>query len=189
MPKPSQRVVTVLSFMAVLLIVGSLAGLLARPKCARPFFSLAPNVLTLHVLGNATNYLKFDRDNIWKAFSVSNGTSKTLFYSVTEIEYRTAAGWHSAGSLLSNTLTKTSLMTRRENAGEISPGTTDVFYATIATSSIPWRLRIGCFESSWSDPLNMSVGRISARIQGLPPPNTKVWSGSKYELISEEIAP
>jgi len=189
MPKPSQRAVTVLSVMAVLLIVGLLAGLLARPESARPFFSLAPSVLTLHDLGSATNYLKLDREHAWRAFSVGNGTSKTLFYTVTEIEYRTAYGWRSAGSWLSNTLTNASLMTRRETAGEISPGITDVFYATIATSSIPWRLRLGCFEHSWSDPLNTSVGRISARIQGLPPPNAKVWSGRRYELISEEIAP
>src|SRR5437016_2143237 len=119
MPKPSQRaVITFVSLMAALLFIGLLAGL-ARPKSARPFFSPAPNVLTLHVLGNPTNYLKFDRDNSWKAFSVSNGTSKTLFYTVTEIEYRTADGWHSAGSWLSNTLTNTSLMIRRETKGEI----------------------------------------------------------------------
>ena len=173
--------------MAILMVVVLLAGLLSRPKRPNPFFSPAPNVLTLHDLGGATNYLKLDREHTWRAFSVSNGTSKKIFYTVSEIEYRTVDGWRSAGSWLSNTLTNTTLMTRRETAGEISPGTTDVFYATIATSSVPWRLRLGCFESGWSDQLD--VRRISAKIQGLPPPNSKSWSGKRYELISEEIAP
>lgn len=191
MPKPSQRaVITIVSFMAIVLVVGLLAGLRGRPARSRPFFSPAPSVLTLHVLGSATNYLKFDRDHNWKAFYVSNGTSKTLFYTVTEIEYRTADGWRSAGSWLSNTLTSASLMTRRETAGEISPGTTDVFYATIATSSPSWRLRLGCFEHGWSDSLiALRVRRLGSPIGGLSPTNSKSWTGRRYELISEEIAP
>jgi hypothetical protein len=188
MPKPSQRLVTIASFLAVLLVAGLLAGLMSRPSRPRPFFSPAPNVLTLHDLGRATNYLKVvDRDHAWRAFSVSNGTSKALFYTITEIEYRTADGWRSAGSWLSNTLAKASLISRRETAGEIPPGTTDVFYATVATSSFPWRLRLGCFESNWQD---SSLARgIGPAIRGLPPPTSKSWSGGRYELISEEISP
>lgn len=187
MSKPSQRsVVIIVSFMAILLVAGLLAGLMARPTRPRPFFSPAPTVLTLHDLGSATNYLKLiDRERAWRAFAVSNGTSKALFYTVTEIEYRTADGWRSAGSWQSNTLTNTSLMTHRETAGEIAPETTDVFYATIATSSIPWRLRIGCFESGWSETLD----RLTAKFRRPPPSNTKSWSGRRYELISEEIKP
>jgi hypothetical protein len=188
MPKSSQRLVTIACFLAVLLVAGLLAGLIARRSSSRPFFSLAPRVLTLHDLGSATNYLKLvDRDHAWRAFSVSNGTSKALFYTVTEIEYRTADGWRSAGSWLSNTLANTSLKTRRETAGEIPPGTTDVFYATIATSNLPWRLRVGCFESSWQD--SSVVRGLGPAIRGLPPPTSKSWSGSRYELISEEISP
>jgi hypothetical protein len=184
MPKPSQRAATTGAIMAILLVVVLLAGLRARPTRPRPFFSPAPNVVTLHALGSATNYLTLDREHTWRAFSVSNGTSKSLFYTVTEVEYRTADGWRSGGSWLSNTLTNASLMMHR-TAGEISPGTTDVFYATIATSNIPWRLRIGCFESGWID----SLESLTAKIRRLPPSSTKGRSGRKYELTSEEITP
>ena len=190
MSKPSQRsMVAMFGLMAIVGLVVLLVKLMARPTHTRPFFSPAPSALTVRVLGGATNYLKLDRDHDWKAFCVSNGTSKTLFYTVTEIEYQTADGWRSAGSWISNTLTSASLMTRRETAGEISPGATDVFFAAVATSSIPWRLRLGCFESGWSDPLAASLGRARASIQGLPPPKSKSWTGSRYELICEEITP
>jgi hypothetical protein len=174
--------------MAILLVAGLLIGLMARLSRSRPFFSPAPSALTLHDLGGATNYLKLvDREHAWRAFVVSNGTSKTLFYTVSEIEYRTADGWRSAGTWLSNTLASASLMTRRETAEEIPPGTTDVFYATIATSSLPWRLRVGCFESSWQD--SSVVRRLGPAIRGIPPSTSKSWSGGRYELISEEISP
>jgi hypothetical protein len=175
--------------MAILMIVGLLVWLKARPKVARHFFGTAPSGVTLHFLGSATNYLKFDQDHSWKAFSVSNGTSKTFSYTVTEIEYRSVGGWLSAGSWLSNSLASASLMTHRQTAGEISPGGSDVFFASITNSSVPWRLRIGCFEANWSDPLNLSISRFREKLQRLPPSNTKSWSGRRYELISAEITP
>jgi hypothetical protein len=184
MQKPSKRtVINFVSVMAILMFVLLLAWLKARPKAARHFFGSAPSGVTLHFLGSATNYLKFDRGHSWKAFSVSNGTSKTFSYIVTEIEYRSVDGW------LSNSLAGASLMTHRQSAGEISPGSSDVFFASITNSSVPWRLRIGCFEANWGDPLNMSISRFREKLQGLPPSNTKSWSGRRYELISAEITP
>ena len=76
-------------------------------------------------------------------------------------------------------------MTRRESPGEILPGNSDVFYACVTTSGIPWRLRIGCFEPSWLDPLEKTLGRL----RGLPPSRARSWSGRRYELIGDEIAP
>ena len=188
MTKPSQRTILFGGVTAILLLVGLIVGLMAKPTRPRPFFSPAPSVLTLHDLGSATNYLKLvDRDHAWRAFSVSNGTSKTLFYTLTEIEHRTADGWRSSGSWRFNTLTNVELKTLRETSGEIPPGTTDVFYATIATSSLPWRLRVGCFESSWQD--SSFVKGIGPAIRGLPPTTGKSWSGRRFELISEEISP
>jgi hypothetical protein len=142
--------------------------------------------LTIQVLGSATNYLKFDREHDWKAFCISNGTPKTVFYTVTEVEYRTADGWHSAGSWLSNTLTNTSLMTRRETTGEIPPGSNDVFYATLSPTNLPWRLRVGCFQPSWQD---SSLARsIRLPIGGTRSPAAKSWSGRRYELVGGEVA-
>jgi hypothetical protein len=190
MQKPSKRtVISFVSIMAILMFVVLLAWLKARPKVARHFFGSAPNGVTLHFLGSATNYLKFDRGHNWKAFSVSNGTSKTFSYTVTEVEYRSVDGWLSAGSWLSNSLAGASLMTHRQTAGEISPGSSDVFFASITSSSVPWRLRIGCWEANWSDRLNMSISRFREKLQRLPPSNTKSWSGGRYELISAEITP
>jgi hypothetical protein len=185
MPKPSKRAVTMAIFMTVVLIAGLLVGLMIRPSRPWSFFRPAPLGLTMKVLGNATNYLKFDQEHDWKALCISNGTSKTVFYTVTEVEYRTADGWHSAGSWLSNTLTNTSLMTRRETTGEIAPGSNDVFYATIATTNLPWRLRVGCFEQSWQD--SSLVRSIRSPIGGRTPPTSKSWSGRRYELVGGEI--
>jgi len=188
MPAFSQRTVTIAGCLAILLLAGVLASLRTRPVRSRPFFSPAPSVLTLRDLGAATNYLKLiDPAQAWRAFAVSNGTSQTLFYTVTEVEYRTADGWHSAGSWLSNTLANTSLKTRRETAGEIPSGAADIFYATVDDSSLPWRLRVGCFASNWQD--SPVVRGIGPAIRGLPSPSSKSWSGKRYELISEEINP
>ena len=185
MSKPSQRMVTVAILAAVVLIACLLAGLMARPSGPKPFFRPPPSQLTMQVLGSATNYLKFDRDHEWKAFCISNGTSKTMFYTVTEVEYLTADGWHSAGSWISGTLTNTSLMTRRETIGEIQPGSNDVFYATLAPTNLAWRLRVGCFEQSWQDSslarsIRSPFGRTTA-------PALKSWSGRRYELVGGEI--
>ena len=184
MPKPSQHAVTALILVAILFIVGLLAGLMARPARPGAFFSPPTKGVALHDLGRATNYLKLDREHSWRAFSISNGTSRTMFYAVTEVEYRTPEGWRSAGRWLANTLTNSSLITRRDTAGEMAPGTTDVFYASIATTNVPWRLRVGCFESGWSD----SISRFTAKMRGSSS-TVKSWSGRRYELVGEEITP
>jgi hypothetical protein len=141
----------------------------------------------MQALGSPTNYLKLDQEHDWKAFCISNGTSKTVFYTVTEVEYRTADGWHSAGSWLSNTLTNTSLMMRRETIGVIPPGSNDVFYATLAPTNLPWRLRVGCFEQSWHD--SSLVRSIRSPFASTTAPASRSWSGSRYELIGAEITP
>jgi hypothetical protein len=124
-----------------------------------------------------------DSSRRWKAFSVSNGTSKTFLYIATAVDYRTPAGW------ISNRWAAAGLMTRRDTPGELLPGRSDVFYACVPTSSVPWRLRVGCFEAGWRDPLAMHVTRFKRKIQGLPPSNTKSWSGRRYEVISGEVSP
>ena len=186
MSKPSQRVVTAAIIAAVVLIACLLAGLMARPSGPKPFFRPPPSQLTMQALGSATNYLKFDRDHEWKAFFISNGTSKTMFYTVTEVEYRSADGWHSAGSWISGTLTNTSLMTRRETIGEIPPGSNDVFYATLAPTNLPWRLRVGCFEQSWQDSSLVRSIHLPS-FASTPAPAAKSWSGGRYELVGAEI--
>jgi len=185
MPKPSARTVSIAIFLAILIVAGLLVVLRSPPFRPKSFFRPAPSALTMQVLGSATNYLKFDREHDWKAFGISNGTSKTVFYTVTEVEYRAADGWHSAGSWLSNTLTNTSLMTRRETIGEIPPGSNDVFYATLAPTNVAWRLRVGCFEQSWQD--SSLVRSIRSPIASKTKPASKSWSGSRYEVIGAEI--
>ena len=190
MMKPANRaLIYVTACMALLGVVGLLARSSVRPKGAKPFFGPAPTGLALQFLGPATNHLKFDPDHSWRAFAVSNGTSKTLFCTVTEVDRRTNDGWFSAGSWISNTLAASSLMTQHETPPVILPGGSGVFFASVSNSVLPWRLHVGCFEAGWSDPLSMSVGKVMRQIQGLPPSNTKSWSGRRYELISGEISP
>jgi hypothetical protein len=172
--------------MATILIAGSVVGLVARQSRSRSFFHPASSGLAMQVLGRATNYLKFDQEHDWKAFCISNGTSRTVLYTVTEVEYRTTDGWHTAGSWLANTLTNTSLMTRRETTGEIPPGSNDVFYATVPPTKLPWRLRVACFEQSWQD--SSLVRSIHLPTRGAPAPASKSWSGRRYELVGGEIA-
>ena len=184
MHSPSKtRLIRIGAVLTLLVILGLVADLTARRKQARPFFAPAPSNVTLQFLGRATNYLKLDHDHNWKAFSVSNGTSKLLFYTVTAIDYRNGAGW------LSHSPAAASLMSHRETPGEILPGSADVIYASIPASSSPWRLRVGCFEASWHDPLEISVSKFRSKLQGLPPSNQNQWTGKRYELISSEIAP
>ncbi len=186
MNKPSQRAVIIFVGVAVIYL---LAVLLTQKQTKQPFFSAAPASLTLHTLGEDTNYLKMDHAHHWQAFSVSNGTSKTLFCTVSGVEYRSNDVWYSAGSWTSNNLSATSLRTRHETSGEIPPGTTDVFYATVSTTRVPWRLRVGCFESGSGDAINASISNMKAAIQGKPPSKVKSWSGARYEIISEPIDP
>jgi hypothetical protein len=140
------------------------------------------------MLGNATNYLKFDRDHNWKTFCVSNGTSKPIAFVISELEYRTDAGWTSAGDLYSSTFPKGAFMTRHESSGEVLSGSNDVFYATVPSTNIPWRLHVVCFESSWQD--TSLAKQIGSAISGRSSPtNTKSWSGARYELIGDEVRP
>jgi len=188
MSKPSQRsIARIAGIAALVLTVCLFVGLSIRPAPPKRFFRPAPKGLTLHFLGVATNDLKFDREHNWNAFCVSNGTPKTVFYTVTETERRTPDGWRSVGSWRSGTITNASFMTRRETAGEIPPGTTDVFYATIGPSDLTWRLHVGCFESNWQDAPFFT--RTGPAIGGPPTATSKSWSGRRYELISEEINP
>jgi hypothetical protein len=60
--------------------------------------------------------MRFDPDHDWKVFSISNGTSRTFFYTASGVDYRAAAGWQS------NSPVAASLMTHRETPAEVSPG-------------------------------------------------------------------
>jgi hypothetical protein len=79
MRNPSRiRLIGIGALLALLMILGLLGVLAPRPKGVKPFFGPAPTGVTLQFLGSATNYLRFDDDRRWKAFSVSNWTSKLL---------------------------------------------------------------------------------------------------------------
>jgi hypothetical protein len=134
--------------------------------------------------GAATNYLRLmDPSRTWKAFSLSNGTSRTFFYTASGIDYWSVTGW------VSKSWNAAGVMTHRDTPGEILPGRSDIFYAFIPTSSIPWRLRVSCVEASRIDQLEKSVQNFTRKIQGLPPSSTKSWSGRRYELMSSEVTP
>ena len=144
--------VIAVAFIGLLVVVGLLAGLAAQPKVARP---------SIAVLGVATNYLKFDKDRSWIAFSVSNAMTRTITYVATAVDFQTEQGWTSNGWQAA------SLMTRRETPGLITSGGSDVFYASIPKGRTPWRLHISC-----------SVTNRHSR-----------WENGTYELISAEITP
>jgi hypothetical protein len=179
----SMRIICIGAALAFVIIVGLLAWSTARPNGAKAFFGSAPGGATLQFLGSPTNYLKFDHEHNWKAFAVSNGTSKLMVFGASGIDQRTAAGW------LSESATTASLVTRRENPGELPPGGSAIFYASLPASSLPWRLRIGCFESSWHDLLKTAVRNFERKLRGLGPSNSRSFSGRKYELISSEVRP
>jgi hypothetical protein len=170
----------VLVFAIALTVIAALALRAQRP---RSFLGGAPPGVSLVCLGPATNYLRLDHSQTWQAFSLSNGSSHRLFYTVTAVDLQSAGGW------LSNSPAATGLMTRRETPGEIAPGGSDVFYASIPGSSVPWRLRVGCFEQAWLDPMDRSLSRFLAKARGLPAPTGKSWSGRRYELVASEIKP
>lgn len=142
----------------------------------------APAGVSVVLLGPATNYLRFDHSQTWQAFRLTNGSSHTLFYTVTAVDLQNSGGW------VSNSSSAAGLMTRRETPGEIAPGGSDFFYASIPGSSTPWRLRVGCFEQGWSDPLNRSLSRFLAKARGSPVPS-KSWTGRNYEFIASEVKP
>jgi hypothetical protein len=173
----------------ILLLAAFLIWLAPSSRHPQNLFHPAPATLTLRTLGKATNYLKFDTSRAWKAFAISNGTPKSLFYMATEIEYRTPAGWRSAGSWASASISRTSLATHYEPPLELSPGASAVYYASVAPTNLPWRLHVGCFEHSWYDSLDFNLGKIGATLRGRTSSNSKSWSGRRYELISDEIPP
>jgi len=107
------------------------------------------------------NYLKFDKDRSWIAFTVSNATTKAITYVATAVDFQTDQGWTSNGWQAA------SLMTRRETPGLISPGGSDVFYASIPNGTPPWRLHISCSVTN----------------------RHFDWENGTYELISAEITP
>ena len=178
----NSRMAQVGAVLVFLVVVGLLLGLALRSKSAQGFYVSPPQGVTLKCLGSATNYLRFDSGGSWKAFSVSNGPSKTFVYTVTRMDCRTADGWQS------NSPVSGSLRTHRETSGEVSSGSSDTFYASV-TSNIPWRIDVGFWEASWHDPLDNSVSKVARKIQRLPPSNDKTWSGRKYHLTSAEITP
>ena len=162
--------------------VALVAWLVAGSKSDRRAFGSGPAGVTLQCLGSPTNYLKqmelMDPSRRWKVFSISNGTSRAFMFSATAVDYRTATGW------VSNHWAAAGLMTHRESPGDMWPGRSYIFYASIPTSSVPWRLRLGCREAGRMD-------ELVRKLQGLPPAKTgrTSWGGKSYELISSEIAP
>jgi hypothetical protein len=176
------RIIQVGAVLFFVLSVALVAWLVAGSKSDRRAFGSGPAGVTLQCLGSPTNYLKqmelMDPSRRWKVFSISNGTSRAFMFSATAVDYRTATGW------VSNHWAAAGLMTRRETPGGMWPGRSYVFYASIPTSSVPWRLRLACREAGRMD-------ELVSKIQGLSPTNTgrTGWSGKSYELISSEIAP
>ena len=73
MRNPSRiRLIGIGALLALLMLLGLLVVLAPRPKGVKPFFGSAPTGVTLQFLVSPTNYLRFDDDRRWKAFSVSN---------------------------------------------------------------------------------------------------------------------
>jgi hypothetical protein len=181
------RLLQVGAALALVVSLVLLVSLVGRSTSTGAFFGAAPATVTLQCLGPPTNFIRTmqltDPTRSWRAFSVSNGTSKTFFYTPTAVDFRAPTGW------VSNYWAEAKLMTYRENSGELRPGRSDIFYASIPTSSIPWRLRLGCYEANWVDPLAWSVSKWKRQLLGLPPTNVKGWNGRRYEVICGEVAP
>jgi hypothetical protein len=138
--------------------------------------------VTLQYLGPATNFV--DPGWKWAAFSISNGTSKPLFYNAAGVDYQSGTGWISApwtpgrGPVGINHLS---------NSLVVAPSNSVIFLAGIPTSSIPWRLRLSYREAGVVGSLFTSFHKINDPLRGSPP--TIVWSGTPHLLIGNEIAP
>lgn len=139
--------------------------------------------VALHFLGPAN---VIDPGWTWWTFSISNGTSKALFYHASGVDYRSPAGWVSApwpltpgrGPVGINALS---------NSLVVAPANSATFLAGIPTSNLPWRLRISYREAGVIGSLETSFNKISDRRRG-PPPAT-VWSGTPHLLLGDEITP
>jgi hypothetical protein len=122
----------------------------------------------------------------WTAFSISNGTSKALFYNVRGVDYRSPTGWVSAPWPLTPGRGPVGI-SAPSNSLVVAPSNSATFFAGIPTSSIPWRLRITYQEAGVIGSFFTSFHKFSDPLRGLPP--TTTWSGTPHLLISDEIAP
>src|SRR5260370_39063595 len=91
------RVIQVGIVLVFLLSVALLGRLTSRLLSARAASSSPLTAgVTLQCLGQATSFL-VQPGRTWKVFSVSNGTSKTLLYATSGMDYRPIAAWVSMG--------------------------------------------------------------------------------------------
>ena len=122
----------------------------------------------------------------WTAFSISNGTSKPFFYNVRGVDYRSPGGWVSAPWPLTPGPGPVAINTP-SNSLVVAPSNSATFFASIPTSSIPWRLRVCYRQAGLSGSLWTSFYKLGAHVQGLPP--STAWSGRPQLLIGGEITP
>jgi hypothetical protein len=172
--------VGIVSFL--LLSLALLGRLTSRFSNARTSSGPVTASVAVQCLGEATNFL-VEPGRTWKLFSVSNGTSKTLFYQTSGVDYRPVAGW------VSRLWTATSVTMSGSSPFVVAPSNSATFYASIPTPNIPWRLRVICYEHGWSDPLWRSFYKFKNKLEGLPPSNTTKWSGQRHEVTSGQITP
>jgi len=148
------------------------------------FFGRPTGRVALQYLGPATNFV--DPGWTWWAFSISNGTSKPLFYNAAGVDYRSGTGWISAPWPLTPGRGPVGI-NHLSNSLVVAPSNSVIFLAGIPTSSIPWRLRLSYREAGMAGSLFTSFHKISDPLRGSPP--ATVWSGTPHLLIGNEIAP
>jgi hypothetical protein len=162
----------------LLLVLVLLASLMFHRVANRFFYGLPRREVALENVSTPSNMLLLDRN--WKAFSLSNGGPRTLFFTATGVDYQTGVGWVSTNPTVA--LLKTS-----RSVAQLAPSNSTIFYALIPNSNVIWRLRVGCFERSWHDPLEQSARDLTDKMRGRPRSLNNSWTGRRYEVVSGEV--
>jgi hypothetical protein len=178
---PHNRLIQV-GLLLVLLFGVAMVGELAL-RFGR-FSGRAAGGVALQYLGPATNFV--DPGWTWAAFSISNGTSKALFYYASGVDYRSRTGWVSAAWPRTPGRGPVGISSQ-SSSFVVAPSNSATFFASIPTSSIPWRLRVCYRQAGLRGSLWTSFYKLGAHVQGLPP--STVWSGRPQLLIGGEITP
>jgi hypothetical protein len=112
------------------------------------------------------------------AFAITNGTPRPLLFHTIGNDYRVQGSWVSNGDAAATL--------RASRPVELQPFKSAVFWASVPTSSPPWRIHVVCAEGTWVDAARRKLGISTSRKMTWP---EDVWHGRKYELISGEVPP
>jgi hypothetical protein len=112
-------------------------------------------------------------------FTITNGTPRPLLYHTIGNDYRVQGSWVSNGDAAATL--------RASQPAELQPFKSANFWASVPTSSPPWRIHVVCAEGTWVDAVRRRLGILNAPRKMTWPED--VWHGRKYELISDEVPP